>query len=218
MTIGNARRAGVVGLAVAGLVLAGVSPAGAVPETALASGSVGSVDAVFGGDAVQVDPLAVCDTEVSATGTSASIRKPGRFEFGRGSSACKLDNKGVARAEVKGKLFRLDALRPHGGPLIRMTDYKASCNTTKNGSSASFEIGGLSGLSLPEELPPNYVKVVPGKGPGAAPLAKVTFNESIVPDPPDGSMTVNIMRVTLFPEGGPHSGEIVVGSVSCAPF
>ncbi|MGH3877220.1 MAG: choice-of-anchor P family protein [Actinophytocola sp.] len=224
MTIRHARRTGVLGLAVAGLLLSGVSPAQAVPEEGLASGSIGAVDATYDDTEIQMDPLAECDTDGGdGSANSPTYRVNGFIEFGPGSSTCAVDPQtGVAKADVKGKLFRLDALRSYGGPRIRMTNYTAKCSTTENGSSASFKIGGISGLALPAQLPPNHVVMVPGRGPGAPPLAKVTFNESIVPDPPDGSMTVNIMRVELFPQGTPDddapSGEITVGTVSCSPF
>lgn len=220
MTMRFARRSGVVGLAVAGLVLAGVSQAQALPEEALASGTIGSVDATAHGESIEVGPLAECDTQGTQQATSGSEAESGFFEFGPGTSTCTLDETtGVASAESSSTLFRLDALRAYGGPRIRMTSYSSECSTTENGSTASFHIGGLSGLSVPPELPPNYVTTVPGRTAGDPPLAKVTMNETIVPDPPDGSMTVNIMRIELFPEGGgDHAGEIVVGSVSCSPF
>jgi hypothetical protein len=220
MTMRFARRSGVVGLAVAGLVLAGVSQAQALPEEAIASGTIGSVDATAHGETFEVGPLAECDTQGTQQATSGSEAEAGFFEFGPGTSTCTLDEStGVASAESSSTLFRLDALRAYGGPRIRMTSYSSECSTTENGSTASFHIGGLSGLSVPAELPPNYVTTVPGRTAGDPPLAKVTMNETIVPDPPDGSMTVNIMRIELFPEGGgDHEGEIVVGSVSCSPF
>ena len=216
-----ARRTGVVGLAVAGLLLAGIGPAQALPEEALASGTSGSVDATRNGTAVHAGPLAVCDTQGSGTGTSASVVNSGFFEFGPSSTTCALNgNTGVANAHVHGNLFRLDALRSLGGPRIRMTDYNVNCSTTQNGSSASWQVGGLSGISVPPEIPPNYVVTVPGRTSGAPPMAKVTMNETVVPDPPDGSMTVNIMHIVLFPQGGNSnlSGEIVVGSASCSPY
>jgi hypothetical protein len=217
MTMKIARRTGLLGLAVAGLVLAGVSPAQAVPEEGIASGSVGAIDATYNGAAVQVEPLAACDSQGSTDTSSQRFVKKGFVEFGPGSSTCEVDEAtGVAKAVVNGDLFRLDALFASGGPKIRMTDYTATCETTKNGSSASWEIGGLSGLKLPEEVPPNYVVTVPGRN-GAPPLAKVTFNETITPDPADGSMTVNIMRIELTPQSG-RDGELVVGTVSCSPF
>ena len=41
----------------------------------------------------------------------------------------------------------------------------------------------------------------------------------LLPDPADGSMTVNLMHVWLFPEGVALAhGEVVVGTVHCAPF
>jgi hypothetical protein len=216
MTMRNA----VLGLAVGGLVLAGASPAQAVPEEAIASGSVGSVDAAYNGEPVASGPLAECASNGENAADSTGYKVRGFLEFGRGSSTCTLGDDGVAAAEVNGKLFRLDALRPSGGPLIRLTNYSAECATTENGSTASFHIGGLSGITVPAPLPPNYTATIPGRGPGAPALAKIVFNESIVPDPPDGSMTVNIMHVHLFPDGGSDTvgGEIVVGSVSCSPF
>ncbi|MGH3761815.1 choice-of-anchor P family protein [Actinophytocola sp.] len=213
-------RKAVVGLAVAGLVLAGASPAQALAESAVASGSVGSVDATFDGAPLQVDPLAACDTAGSGSAVTSGDEVAGFYEFGPGSSTCTLDASGVASADVSGELFRLDVLRAFGGPRIRVTDYSVECGTTETGSSASWYIGGLSGIRVPPELPSNHVVTIPGSGPGAPPLAEVTLNETIVPEPPDGSMTVNMMRIHLFPEGGNDEvgGEIVVGSVSCAPF
>ncbi len=220
MTMRNARRTGVVGLAVAGLVLAGVGPAQASYEEAIASGTIGSVDASVDGDSVEIGPLAECGTQGPRYAKSAALARPGFVEFGRGTSKCTLNRyTGVARAETSSTLFRLDALRPYGGPRIRMTNYSAECSTTQNGSSASFHIGGLTGLSVPAQLPPNHVVTIAGRSAGDPPLATVTFNEIMVPDPPDGSMTVNIMHIKLFPEGGgDHEGDIVAGSVSCSPF
>ena len=52
---------------------------------------------------------------------------------------------------------------------------------------------------------------------GQPPLATVTFNETIVPSPPDGSMTVNVMHIRSSRRAGPNTGDVVVGSVHCAP-
>jgi hypothetical protein len=217
MTIRQAGRAGVL-VFVLGVAFVGASPAQAAPEEAIAAGSVGSVDATYSGASVDVDPLAECATDGVGVGSTAGYRLPGFVEFGLGSSTCGIDDDGVAHAKASGKLFRLDALRAHGGPRIRMTGFSAECSTTENGSTASFHIGGLSGISVPPTLPPNHVVTIPGSGPGAPPMAEITLNETITPEPPDGSMKVNIMRIHLFPEGGPHSGELTVGSVECAPF
>jgi hypothetical protein len=222
MTIRHARRAGFVGLAVAGLVLAGVNPAQAVPEEGIASGAIGSVDATYDGEPVRLDALAECETDGVTEADSNALKVVGFLEFGGGESTCLLDPEtGVASADSHGDLFRLDGLRQFGGPRIRMTDFTATCETTENGSTANFEIGGLSGISVPQQLPPNYVVTIPSRPAGGPPLARVTFNESITPDPPDGSMTVNIMRIELFPDGSTTDevgGEIVVGTVSCSPF
>jgi hypothetical protein len=221
MTIRHARRTGFLGLAVAGLVLAGVSPAQAIPEEGIASGAIGSVEALFDGEPVVLDALAECETDGLADAEAQALEIDDFLEFGDGESTCLLDEEtGVASAESHGDLFRLDALRQYSGPRIRMTNYTASCETTENGSTANFSIGGLSGVTVPQQLPPNYVVTIPSRPAGGPPLAKVTFNETITPDPPDGSMTVNIMRIELFPDGSNDevNGDIVVGTVSCSPF
>jgi hypothetical protein len=221
MTIRYAKRTGVVGLALAGLVLAGVGPAQALPEMAFASGKVGTVHATYNNAPVNVSGLAACSTEGPAHGVNPRYAVTGFLEFGPGRSTCSRNvTTGVARADVSGDLFRLDALRPYGGPLIRLTNFSVTCQTTANGTTASFHIGSLLGISVPATLPPNYVVTIPGKPAGTPPMATVTFNESVQPDPPDGSLTVNIMRIRLYPAGAQHgiSGEIVVGTVGCAPF
>jgi hypothetical protein len=53
-------------------------------------------------------------------------------------------------------------------------------------------------------------------------LANVILNEVILPDPNDGSITLNMMHIQLFPNGVPKnstpmSGDIYVGSTSCSP-
>jgi hypothetical protein len=45
----------------------------------------------------------------------------------------------------------------------------------------------------------------------------------ILPDPNDGSITLNMMHIQLFPNGVPSgsgtqlSGDVYVGSTSCSP-
>jgi hypothetical protein len=219
MTLRNTRRTGIVGLAVAGLLFAGVGTAQA--ETGLASGSVGTVDAIYNGALVMAGPIAPCDTEGTTNAQTAGRKKLGFYEFGPGTSKCTVNpTTGVAKAVVKDSLFRLDALRPLGGPRIRLTGYQIKCTTTANGSSASWSATGLSGISVPPSIPPNHVVTIPGRTAGAPPMAKVTFNETVTPDPPDGSLTVNIMHIRLFPNGGSTQlgGDIIVGSVYCSPY
>ncbi|HEY0450659.1 choice-of-anchor P family protein [Actinophytocola sp.] len=225
MTMRYARRTGVVGLAVAGVCvavcLAGLAPAQAADWESIAGGSLGAVDLVLDGDPAEIAPIAECGTDGVEDATSSGAEVAGFVQFSGGTSTCTVDQAtGVATASVTGARFRLDGLRQYGGPrTIRMTSFTATCHTTETGSSASFQFRGLTGLTVPSSIPPNHVITIPGAA-GAPPVATVTLNETIVPSPPDGSMTVNLMHFHLFPQGPADkaSGDIVVGSVNCAPF
>lgn len=215
----TARRTGLVGLAVVALLLPGVGNAQARNWEAQASGSLGSVDVEIHGEQEELAPVAECETGVVEHATSSGAEVEGLVRFGSGSTSCTVDqDTGVATASVTGGRFQLD-LRELGGPRIRMTSFSATCDTTETGSSARFRFSGLSGMTVPSSIPPNHVVTIPGPS-GEPPLATVTVNEKIVPSPPDGSMTVNLMRFRLFPHdpSAEVSGDIVVGSASCDPF
>lgn len=204
-------------LAVTGTLLLTV-PAQAAPGDAVAEGSAGSVSITQDGEPVTVDPIAPCKSDGPPQGSVGEVAVPDVATFTDSTSTCTIDDLGeVASVEVKGGRFRFDALRDHGGPRIRMTSYTAKCNTTLTGSSSSIQFSGLSGIKVPQQLPSNYVVTVPGQGAGAPPIATVTFNEVILPAPPDGSMTVHLMHIRMFPQGGPATGDAYVGTVHCAP-
>ncbi len=196
---------------------AGAVSAQASPGDAIAKGTVGTVDATVAGEPVSVDPIAPCDTAGPPQGSSGQVSVDGFITFTSGSSKCTVNDAGeLASVEVTGGRFRLDALRDHGGPRIRLSSYTVRCQTTLTGSSSWVQFSGASGFEVPAELPANHVVTIPGEA-GQPPLATITLNETIVPSPADGSMTVNLMHIRLFPQGGPDSGDIVVGSVHCAP-
>jgi hypothetical protein len=195
-----------------------VVPAQAAPGDAVAEGVAGAVTVVQAGTPVTVDPIAPCTTTAQgpAQGSAGEVSAPGVATFTDTRTTCAVDGAGeVASATVSGGAFRLDALREHGGPRIRLSGYTAKCGTTAGGSNSSIEFAGLSGVEVPDELPANHVVTVPGQG--DAPMATVTFNEVVVPSPPDGSMTVHLMHIRLFPKGGPARGDVVVGTVRCSP-
>lgn len=194
-----------------------VVPAQASPGDAFAKGSSGAVDATIAGEPVTVDAIAPCDTEGPPQGSSGEVSVSGVVTFASGASECTVNDAGeLASVEVTGGRLRVDALRDHGGPRIRLASYEARCHTTLTGSSSWVQFSGASGFDVPEDLPANHVVTIPGED-GEPPLATITLNETIVPSPADGSMTVNLMHIRLFPQGGPDSGDIVVGSVHCAP-
>jgi hypothetical protein len=198
-------------------------PAQASPGDAIAGGDAGSA---MIGDTV-IEPVTPCSTEGTLANSGSNTSKATVVSFGNSKSACTVDDAGeIATVTITGGEFRLDALRQYNGPRIRLSSYTAKCETTKTedetgthvGSKASFQFSGLSGIKAPSNIPPNHVVTVPGgNGSDTKPLATVTFNETIVPDPPDGGMTVNLMHIRMFPQGGPASGDVYIGSVRCSP-
>jgi hypothetical protein len=199
-------------LSALGMALAAV-PAQAAPGDAVADGNAGS--ATIG--QTTVPPIAPCTTEGALVATNNEASVPNVVTYSNSKSVCTIDEVGeIAKVSVTGGRFRFDALRAHNGPRIRLSSYTAECETTLEGSKASFTFSGLSGISVPSQIPQNHVVTVPD-GPDGKPKATVTFNETIVPNPPDGSMTVHLMHIRMFPQGGPVTGDAYVGSVHCSP-
>jgi hypothetical protein len=188
------------------------TPAQAAPGDAVGEGNAGS--ATIG--QTTVAPVAPCSTEGALEASNNETTVPNVITFTNSKSVCTIDEAGeIATVNVTGGRFRFDALRAYNGPRIRLTSYTAKCDTTESGSSASFQFSGLSGVSVPSQIPPNHVVTVPGEA--GKPKATVTFNETIVPNPPNGSMTVHLMHIRMFPQGGPTTGDAYVGTVHCSP-
>jgi hypothetical protein len=188
------------------------TPAQAAPGDAVGEGNAGS--ATIG--QTTVAPVAPCSTEGALEASNNETAVPNVITFTNSKSVCTIDEAGeIATVNVTGGRFRFDALRAYNGPRIRLSSYTAKCNTTETGSSASFQFSGLSGVSVPSQIPPNHVVTVPGEA--GKPKATVTFNETIVPNPPNGSMTVHLMHIRMFPQGGPTTGDAYVGTVHCSP-
>jgi hypothetical protein len=207
-------------LAVAVLVVT-AAPA-AIAATGSGTASVGSVDVVVEGQKRVVQPpVAQCLTSGGTIqNTNKRIRLRGVAEFGDGTTKCTADPaNGRITVEATGQRFELNALPEYGGPRIRISQYLATCATTISGSVARMQFNGLVGMTAPQDVPPNYTVFIPGDRPGDEPLAKVILNEVIVPSPPDGSITLNLMHVIFAPNGGgPITGELVVGGVYCTPL
>lgn len=186
----------------------------------VSSASVGSVDAEIDGQRLRQEPIAPCEVDGQQDAESGGVSVDPAAGFGRGSSRCRMDTEGsgTAEAETSGRAFTSRVLRKHGGPLLRVSSYSARCRTVDSGSEGNVELRGVRGIDVPSDIPSNHSVLIHGPDESQPPLARVVVNEMVTPDPPDGSMTLNAMRIELFPEGGPDSGEIVVGSVSCDPF
>lgn len=180
--------------------------------------SVGSVSVTLGGVDTDQDAIAPCTTR-GTNSTAATTPAPG-IAYGAGSTACTVDaDTGEAGATASGKRFKLSVLRQYGGPVIALTSWSVRCATDGTGSTASMSLAGLTGVTVPSSIPVDYAVTVPGRHAGDPALAKVVFNELVTPDPADGSMTMNLMHVTLFPDtpNSPDHGDVVLGSASCDP-
>lgn len=185
-----------------------------------AIGAVGTVDVVQNGTDVHVGPIAQCHVDGEAEGATPGIAIGDGGElatYGPGETVCGREN-GRASAEVTGNRFSTSVLEQYGGPKIRVRSYSASCHTTENGSASSMSLSGVTGFAVPEEIPPNHEVLIPGATENDPPMARVVLNEFTAPEPPDGSLAMSAVRIELFPEGGPVTGDIRVGSSECAPY
>ncbi|MFF5988208.1 hypothetical protein [Prauserella flavalba] len=183
-----------------------------------ASASLGSADLVVNGEVTQAGPIAACDVAGPAAGASDGVDVGADTEFGRGETSCTRAGDGVSSAKATGQRFETSVLSQFGGPTIRVRTFSAECRTTTNGSSGYVELGGVSGFTLPQDIPPNHTITIPGRVQGDPPLAELVLNEFTAPTPPDGSLATTALRIKLFPQGGPASGDIRVGTASCDPY
>jgi hypothetical protein len=194
----------------------------ATPASATAAGtaSAGSASIVRSSKTIPVAPVAPCSLTGQKQGSSSGASKNGLVSYGPSSSTCSRDKQAhTSSSTAKGSGFSLSALQNYGGPLIKVATYQVSCTATQNGTNASWSFSGLTGVTIPKQVPQNYtVKIKFGN----TLLADVILNEVVFPDPNDGSITLNMMHIVLFPNGTPPhstalSGDIYVGSAACSP-
>jgi hypothetical protein len=186
----------------------------AAPKTGAAS--IGAVSVTLDGVATDQASIAPCKT-LGTNSTTGMTPVPG-VVYGKADTSC-TRAKGEVTAMASGKRFKVTLLRAHRGPVIQLTSWSVQCSTKKTGSTASMTLSGLTGVKVPSSIPVNYTVTVPGHRPSDPVLAKVVFNELVVPSPPDGSMVMNLMHIKLFPNtpNSPDRGDIVLGTVHCDP-
>ncbi|WP_072476727.1 choice-of-anchor P family protein [Amycolatopsis australiensis] len=190
--------------------------AAAAPVTSTGWASSGSLDVTVDNEHVVTGELAKCTadgpygarTQGGATGDVAV--------FGIGESGCGRSD-AVAIAQASGHRFETTVLRRYGGPVLSVRTYSAKCATTATGSLGEVSIGAVDGITVPAQIPPNHRIVIPG-GPAGTALATVILNETVTPQPPDGSLVTHAVHIELFPQGGPASGDIYLGTAACDPF
>lgn len=204
-----------------GMVLASLAPASAAHATAAGIASAGSASVVRNGNAITVAPVGPCSLTGRKNGSSAGARKNGVVAYGPSTSTCTTNRQAhTSRSTASGSTFTLSALTNYGGPTIKVASYSVTCAATTHGTNASWRFSGLTGVTVPKQIPNNYQVAV--RAANGRLLANVILNEVILPKPNDGSITLNMMHIVLFPNGVPKntkpmSGDVYVGSTACSP-
>ncbi|PRX49269.1 hypothetical protein B0I33_103303 [Prauserella shujinwangii] len=189
-----------------------------VAATASASASVGAVDIVVAGRPGHAAPIAPCTVGGTERNSARGTDVGRTTSFGAGDTRCARTSGGAATAKATGQRFRTSVLRQFGGPVLRVRTFSAECRTTGNGSEGYVELGGVSGFRLPSEIPADHTITIPGRSEGDPPMAEIVLNDLVAPTPPDGSLTTHALHIKLFPQGGPASGDIFVGTAGCDPY
>jgi len=215
---GKLLASGVVALVAAALF---ATAAAATPATAPGVASAGSAHVVRNGHTFGVADVGQCSLGGPQQGQSPGVTHVGIVSYGAATSTCSADlTAHTSKSTANGSAFALTALQSYGGPQIKIANYQVTCSATTNGTNASWQFSGLTGITVPQQVPNNFV--VPVKSAGGRLLANVILNEVILPNPNDGSITLNMIHVVLFPNGTPPgttpmSGDVYVGSTACSP-
>ena len=192
------------------------------PASATAAGvaDAGSATVVRGDHTIPVAPVAPCSLTGQQQGHSNGAARPGIVSYGPASSSCTTDAQAhTSTSTANGTNFALSVLQEYGGPLIRIAGYQVKCTANTTGTDAAWSFNGLSGVPVPAQVPQNYT--IPVKA-GNTLLANVILDEITLPNPNDGSITLSMMHIVLFPDGTPPNtepvhGDVYVGSTACSP-
>jgi hypothetical protein len=197
------------------------APAQAAQATDAGTASAGAANVIRNGHTYTVPSVGVCSLAGAQHGTSPGVTDAGIVAYGPATSTCTTDATAhTSQSTAKGTNFTLSVLQSYGGPTIKVANYQVSCTATTGGTNAAWQFGGLSGITIPQQIPNNFVVAV--KTANGHLLANVILNEVILPDPNDGSITLNMMHIVLFPTGTtpgqiPLTGDVYVGKTACSP-
>lgn len=195
--------------------------AAATPATAPGVASTGSAHVVRDGHTFGVADVGQCSLTGPQQAQSPGVTRVGIVSYGPATATCTTDPTAhTSKSTANGTAFALTALQAYGGPQIRIANYQVTCTATTNGTNAAWQFSGLTGITVPQQVPNDFV--IPVKSAGGNLLANVTLNEVILPNPNDGSITLNMVHIALFPNGTPPgtvpmSGDVYVGSTACSP-
>ncbi|GLZ31138.1 hypothetical protein Lesp02_33260 [Lentzea sp. NBRC 105346] len=210
-----------IGLLSATVVAGMLVTAGPALATEAGVASAGAANFKKGDNApVVITTLAPCSVEGEETASSPAVTKTG-IKFGMTTSTCTTtvvnpdEEITTTRSEARGTGFELSALVALGGPRLKVGSWRITCDATQTGTNAGWALGSMTGWTgLPQHIPANYVHEI--KKSNGTVLAKAKFAEVIIPDPNDGSVTMNLIRITFEPASG-YSGTISLGSAACSP-
>ncbi|WP_410588284.1 choice-of-anchor P family protein [Amycolatopsis sp. lyj-23] len=188
----------------------------APPVTSTGWASSGSADVLIDNEHVVTGELAKCTVDGPYKGWTQGGATGDIAVFGSGDTGCGRSG-ATSIAEAAGRRFKATVLQRYGGPELTVRTFSAKCATTDTGSVGEVAVGAVEGVTVPSEIPPNYRIVIPGGAAGTA-LATVVLNETVTPQPPDGSLVTHAVHIKLFPQGGPASGDIYLGTAACDPF
>jgi hypothetical protein len=188
----------------------------AAPVTSTGWASTGSLDVLIGNEHVVTGELARCSVDGPRSARTTGGATGDFASFGIGSSGCERNGE-ASLAQGSGHRFETTVLERYGGPALTVRTFSAKCATSATGSGGEVSVGAVTGITVPGDIPPNERIVIPG-GPAGTALATVVLNETVTPRPADGSLVTHAMHIELFPQGGPASGDIYLGTAACDPF
>lgn len=178
--------------------------------------SSGAIDVTIDNEHIVTGELAKCTVDGPYSARTPGGETGDIAVFGVGETGCGRSG-AVSVAQASGHRFATSVLKRFGGPALSVRTYSAKCATTETGSLGEVAIGAVEGITVPAQIPPNDRIVIPG-GPAGTALATVILNETVTPQPPDGSLVTHAVHIKLFPQGGPASGDIYLGTAACDPF
>jgi len=196
-------------------------PAQAGQATAAGTASAGSAQVVRNGHTFTVPSVGACSLDGALNGSSAGVTDVGIVSYGPAHSACAVDAAAhTSKSVANGTNFTLSALQSYGGPTIKVANYQVTCLLLPVGPMLLGSSVGCLGFLFRSRF--RMTSWCRSRTAGGRLLANVILNEVILPSPNDGSITLNMMHIVLFPGGVgagqiPLSGDVYVGSTACSP-
>ncbi len=206
----KARRMGLVGLTAAAALVAGAAPASADPG----DGSAFALDVVVTlpvGE-VNVGPIAASNTDGPTSATVVSANAPGVLSTGvLESEAIRDDATGVVHAEAS--VADVEIALANLGSIGAVQSF---CDATQAGNTGGTTLADvdLLGITVGANPAPNTAITIANPVPLLPPLGQIIFNAQVAN--PDGSLTVNAVRISLN-LASVATGDVIIAQSRCGP-